>query len=822
MIIPMLRALVVLLALPVFAAPRPIHDAEREAVGIAAQFLANGPEAIWTRLAPDSPLRTLPRNDALREIAARTGPRQGATWTLQTSEGDRDAAFHVNWASGYDDGLLFRMKRRGSQWMLQDITTLAELPSRPRAAATAQRPELRVPLVVFCAILVFAAAILRERRMLSIMLFASAAACGLVAMMPFLHRAANPPPVSFVELRDLSAFRSALAQDREPRVPNSLTKEARDVATLWSLQSGMAMDVGGTKSDPIAELSSVSSTPLADVIRARLALSSSRDAEAMQAFERASSLRPVRDDILHEAALSFGDDRARAFIDRMRLLGTREADIYYRDAASLRTAWTLEPKPREELVRKGLVDDVAAKALVSYYSAAEPVHRSAALASRALQWPSGAKAFVCGEHLRVEMGDAVMDIANGAALAPPDAQVVAATHGEQQRDAAALHDAQEMLEHGAAPSRVRMIRAAIALSRHNRWADVLKITDHITPQTASVPADLLILRMRALLRARRVEDARALADGNAARKLQDAGAVVALADAMSNAGEWSTAESLFRSVRDRKYIEPVALRLKQIELRRALAANAQTVATAHFDIRHDASINPAIAMRIGDLLEAELARLQKTLPKIELRRVAVNVLRWEDFSEGITKSDHILGLYDGEILFPFASVEQFKPEIVAIITHELTHAILAQATNDNAPRWYQEGVASRMELRSQENAFRDTPPNIVLPVTLLDAVMEKNTDPSAYVVAQTFIHFLEDRYGADAIAKLAGEFARGTNTDDALVRVAGKSLDAINADFRSWGFQHNGDFAMTEAWPYAHWYSPDVDPRIKAGFKFGH
>ena len=68
------------------------------------------------------------------------------------------------------------------------------------------------------------------------------------------------------------------------------------------------------------------------------------------------------------------------------------------------------------------------------------------------------------------------------------------------------------------------------------------------------------------------------------------------------------------------------------------------------------------------------------------------------------------------------------------------------------------------------------------------------------------------------IAKLATEFARG---GDAVLKVTGKSLDALNADFREWGFHHNGEFALDERWPYDDLYSPGIDPRIRAGFKFG-
>lgn len=313
------------------------------------------------------------------------------------------------------------------------------------------------------------------------------------------------------------------------------------------------------------------------------------------------------------------------------------------------------------------------------------------------------------------------------------------------------------------------------LARHNRWADVLKLTDDIA---GDAPAELLVTRVQALLRANRVQDARSLGGNESIRAAVD-------------------------------------LRIRQLEVRRKLVENAQTLATEHFDIRHDASINPAIAARIGELLEAELARVRQKLPPFEPRRVTVNVLGWDEFRSEITPSEHVLGLYDGEIFVPFAAVEQFKREVVSIITHELTHALLAQATNDNAPRWFQEGVATRMELLdSHANAFATTPQGLVLPVTLLDATLERNADPATYVVAQTFIRFLEDRYGSDAIARIAAGLARGEET------VLGKSLDELNVEFRQWGFHHNGDFALNEPWPYDALYSPGIDPRVRAGFKF--
>jgi hypothetical protein len=63
-------------------------------------------------------------------------------------------------------------------------------------------------------------------------------------------------------------------------------------------------------------------------------------------------------------------------------------------------------------------------------------------------------------------------------------------------------------------------------------------------------------------------------------------------------------------------------------------------------------------------------------------------------------------------------------------------------------------------------------------------------------------------------------FAAGKNTEDAIAALTGKSLDAVNRDFRDWGFANSATFVNTEPWPYRDLYSPGADPRIKAGFKW--
>src|SRR3954447_15672212 len=107
-------AICVAVAIPAVAADevRPISDAERAAVAAAADYLSRGPEAIYERLAPKSPLRALSKTAALDEIEVRLGPRAAATWELQTvvpALKDEAAAFSVSFPSGADETVVFEM-----------------------------------------------------------------------------------------------------------------------------------------------------------------------------------------------------------------------------------------------------------------------------------------------------------------------------------------------------------------------------------------------------------------------------------------------------------------------------------------------------------------------------------------------------------------------------------------------------------------------------------------------------------------------------------------------------------------------------------------
>src|SRR5687767_3272498 len=180
-------ALQIFIAIGAFAEPRPINDAEREAVAVAAQFLSRGPDALFERLSPDAPLRALPREQALAELAARTGPAAGARWTLQTIVHGRkgDVAFRVTFPSGYEDGLLLRMKGG----CVHEVLTLAEDPSPPVTIRPPDPEPIRKRYLIAAALLALLAAFMARRsRVLAVIAILAAA----FAIAGAFHKLRNP------------------------------------------------------------------------------------------------------------------------------------------------------------------------------------------------------------------------------------------------------------------------------------------------------------------------------------------------------------------------------------------------------------------------------------------------------------------------------------------------------------------------------------------------------------------------------------------------------------------------------------------------------
>lgn len=835
---------------------RPISDAERAAVGHALAYLNGGPEALVKRLSPTSPLQKLGPAEAAKEIEVRLGPPGGATWELQTVVGalsDKVGVFDIGFPSGVDETATFELTKNGSDYLIENIRILAEeslqkpvFPPLPKEPEKQEQPfpadnaALALGLIacvagagsVFArrsssavATLGISAAALLGAGGLAIALLASDHA-RVVKKPAATQTAAAASTDTFPQLASLLSARRAMASGAELSVVPSAqkTEVAKNVAQLWKAQMDLAQMRTADAKRALARFPVPSTIPMVEILRARAALFEQDETAAAFAYEHAVSLGPGRDGLWAETAhalLALGfEDRGMRYLNRLDRIGSRDADVYYmlsmynasrnheEDAEKLlSTAWSMQPARRADIVGAQILWSVIRKPAISTFinlsNPEESTVTSPKTGSRAIDFPNAAMPRVSGEFLDVQIGDEELRVPGGACLAPPGTPAVDAATWSRTEQEKGVQDFTRLVNVASTAGaytqpvlRRRIVQSAVALAERNRWADLVKLTDGITPKSEFVPPTLFFLRATALERLQRTDEAKqllmALAAGKVLQRKRDVRALEELGEMLASLDLYDAAVKMLDKAQSIKQSEMVEYTVAQIQMNKRLATKYSTLNSGHFEIHYPEEVPPISAKLIGDILEAELKRMQSWVPTPEFKPVVVNIVWWQDFRSTITGSDFVLGLYQGKITVPLAGVPIYPPEIVAILTHELCHAMLAQATADQAPRWFQEGMARRVEMVGlARNAFNMYDDSKLLAVSLLDPVMRDSPDPEmigeGYLVAEAAIRFIESKYGRQGLAKMVEQFRNGATTEQAIQALTGAPVAEFDRQFRAWG-----------------------------------
>lgn len=853
--------LVLCFALGGAADVRPISDAERAAVQFAAEYLAGGPPVLAARLASSSPLRALAGPLQEAEIETRLGPPAGAKWQLITvveALEDKTAAFEVSYASGLDDTIFFDLVQEGGEYRVQDVRMLAmPVPGTPlfppESKAEGQGPSghrfdtvagiAGLGAAILAILTVF---VMPFQRWVARALFLVAflAGAGAVALAGWkgqrfritVAKAAAKPlqeQVAAQSLSDLVILRGALAAGGEGVGAALADLQQRDglvgdVAKLWRAQWQFRQGNLDEVQRALESFPLPSRTPLVEVLRARLALARNDAVGAAVAYERAVNLGPGRDALWLEAtsalALAGFDAEAKKELMRVARLGSREAAIYYFTASLatdaedtetlLQRAWTLQPAERSRLVESGVIWSLMRRRGPTIINLSEPHEAtltSPVVSSRAIPLPASMTAAVSGELLHVSIGDAELFVPNGACLAPAGTPAVDAGRWSRLREERSMRDVPALLisppplaSYMQPALRDRILAAAGTLAERNRWSEVVTLTQGIAAKSEFVPADLFFLRATALQHLDRDAEAKAVLTELAASPVldrkKDPYVLQQLGDMLASFDVYDGAMKLFersRAIRADGYAE---LRLVQIEMDKRLATQYSTHRSANFEIRYPRDVSPSTAEGIAHVLEGELQRMQRWIPVSSFEPVIVNIVWWQDFKQVYTGSEDVLGFYTGKITLPLAGIYDLGPGVVSLITHELAHAMLAQATNDQAPHWMHEGLAQRMEMVPYSaNAFNMYEDDKLLAVSVLDAVLTTSRDGdmvgAAYIVSETFMRYLEATLGEAGIRSLISRFAQGATTEEAIAAVAGRPLADVDAAFRTWGRAEKRVFA---------------------------
>lgn len=840
--------------------PRSISAAEEAAVRLVAAHLASGPDALWQATSESSRLRGLGPEEGKKEIELRVGPAEGSEWRLITMAATAQslAGFHVTFASGIDDTLVFDMVLENGAWRIADVRSMSDAvvaskaaPAKPAATPDASKGRtVAAPQMIaggVAAMLAVLSIVLWRRWRLAAALTGATAAAAAGAVVFLQERAATSTPVVAASVLSVPAetgreamieLRRRAASGESVEAPKNGAADVAGRAGLWNAQLHLGRSDFASAADVLSKVPGKDEVPLAHILAGRTAFLQNRDLDAVLAYERAMELGPERDDLLYETAsvlMTLGfDDRAERYLRRLVEMGSREPDVYYALAIlesfdgteekaekALFTAYRARPVLRSSLIRAGALHQLArrpaVRQLLAIQRSDEPLIQPARLAEKPLAIPAGAGALCIGEHLEVDFIGRKLHVPGGAFMAPAGTRVLDAGAWDRMEAVRALGSAPVLAGLAAQASTYaqpalarRVTETASTLAAHHRWNDVKQLTAGVTTTFALVPPDLVLLKAQAQKRTGDTEAARRLLAemvGNPAfLKRLDAGQLLETGEMLASLRAYDAAIRIMDRAGQLEELPRLDDRVRQLSMNKQVA-EFNSHRTPHFIIRYPNEMDSLGARTIGDIAEAEFRRLQQWIPIASLEPVAINVLTWETFRGIYTGGDHILGFYDGQITIPFAGVGNFSPEIVAILSHELAHAMIAQRTHDQAPRWFQEGLAQRVEsVQFMPNPFNMYDPEQFLAFRLLDDMVMYSGDyamvAQGYLVAHALIRYIEQERGQAGLAKLLDAFAAGTPTDEAIEAMSGKSLSQFDQAFAAWGHGRRQVFENTDLVKY--------------------
>ncbi|HEV2064877.1 MAG TPA: hypothetical protein VGS00_10065 [Thermoanaerobaculia bacterium] len=158
----------------------------------------------------------------------------------------------------------------------------------------------------------------------------------------------------------------------------------------------------------------------------------------------------------------------------------------------------------------------------------------------------------------------------------------------------------------------------------------------------------------------------------------------------------------------------------------------------------------------------------------------------------VSVPEWVSGVFDGKIRVSVDSDSSVTPLLQAVLSHELAHALIRQASADRAPGWLHEGLAQwlegrRLTRRDFQSIFAGHRPLAFSELESLFARPQSRADARRhYAQMLGFVEYLIARRGEGAVACLVRGFADGDSADEILRRETGLTREALAAGWKSW------------------------------------
>lgn len=196
--------------------------------------------------------------------------------------------------------------------------------------------------------------------------------------------------------------------------------------------------------------------------------------------------------------------------------------------------------------------------------------------------------------------------------------------------------------------------------------------------------------------------------------------------------------------------------------------------------------------------EEAIDRLQSEVGVLVGRSVRVYAYNdQQDMGRALAQRSEV---YDDRVLTLGVSVGQETLLLLAshreaemVIAHELSHVVVGMATDNpyaDLPRWLDEGLAMYAEGAMPDDNQRALDQAIARDELLTIRSMSSYSGQAEqvdlyYGQAYSVLAFMLEEYGRAKLTELLGVFAEGSRQEDALMRVYGFGLDALDEQWRA-------------------------------------
>ncbi|MBE9536304.1 MAG: tetratricopeptide repeat protein [Proteobacteria bacterium] len=208
----------------------------------------------------------------------------------------------------------------------------------------------------------------------------------------------------------------------------------------------------------------------------------------------------------------------------------------------------------------------------------------------------------------------------------------------------------------------------------------------------------------------------------------------------------------------------------------------------NFFVKYNGPENAETGYLLLMLLEEAYHKAGADLGVYPEKPVTVILYTKQQFSDVTRSPAWAGGLYDGKIRLPSGGISQKTDELMRVVYHEYTHALIHQATGGNCPTWLNEGLAQLEEGAdiSRAKNFLQRMGGPVPLDQLEDSFirLDRSTALRAYATSLLAVDYIIDEYSLAYIKNILELLGEGKSISEAIRSVLYLSYRDIEKNFR--------------------------------------